>query len=312
MSMKEKLNVDLRAVTLKQLRAFSAVLRAGTNSGAAKELHVTPPAITLQMQLLEEAAGVPIVERTGEGVVATEAGQEFLSAITRMEVILSECAEGLEMLNGTGGGKVTVGIVSTAKYFAPRALAAFAKSHPKVDVRLQVGNRHETIESLRNFEFDFAIMGRPPKDFSVDHATIGDHPHIIIGPPDHPLVGQKNIPITKLADETFLLREMGSGTRMLMENLFAEAQVHPEIGMEMGSNETIKQAVMAGLGIALLSAHTVAPEIHEHRLAPLDVKSLPIMRQWSVVKREEKRLLPSALALWDFLATSGESYFPKP
>ncbi|MCW9033597.1 MAG: LysR family transcriptional regulator [Rhodospirillales bacterium] len=310
--MKEKLNVDLRAVTLKQLRAFAAVLREGTNSGAAKTLNVTPPAITLQMQLLEDAAGVPIVERTSEGVRATDAGKEFLSAITRIEVILSECAEGLETLNGVNGGRVTVGIVSTAKYFAPRALAAYAKTHPNVDIRLQVGNRHETIEALRNYELDFAIMGRPPKDFAVDHATIGDHPHIIIGPPDHPLVERNNIPIAKLADETFLLREQGSGTRMLMENLFTESKVSPRIGMEMGSNETIKQAVMAGLGVALLSAHTVAPEIHENRLAPLHVKSLPIMRQWFVVKRAEKRLLPSASTLWDFLATSGEEFFPHP
>jgi LysR family transcriptional regulator for metE and metH len=153
-------------------------------------------------------------------------------------------------------------------------------------------------------------MGRPPLDYAVEQAVIGDHPHIIVGPADHPLARRKRVALTDLADETFLLREQGSGTRGLMQRLFADAGLSPNLGMEIGSNETIKQAVIAGLGIALISAHTVSAEIADGRLAVLPVKGLPIVRQWFVVRPQDKRLLPAAQALWDFLAASGAAYLP--
>jgi DNA-binding transcriptional LysR family regulator len=308
--MKEKFKSDIPRITLKQLRALDATLRTGTISAAAQELSVTPPAVTMQMRLLEEAAGLPLVERTKSGLRPTDAGRIVLDAAHRCEAALEACGESLQALKGAGGGRVAVGVVSTAKYFAPRALAAFARAHPEVEMRLSVGNRSETIEALRNYELDFAVMGRPPDGFAVERAVVGDHPHIIVAPPDHPMAGRRNIAIKDLVNETFLLREEGSGTRLLMQRLFAEVGLDPNVGMEIGSNETIKQAVIAGLGVALLSAHTVASELRDGRLAQLDVEGLPVVRQWFVVRRRDKQLLPASQALWDFMATSGARYLP--
>lgn len=300
----------MRRVTLKQLRALEAVTRLGSISGAARTLHVTPPAVRLQLSLLEGAAGVPLLERTTRGQRVTAAGREFLAAIERIDAALAECGEALQALSGTDCGQVAVGVVSTAKYFAPRALAAFARAHPNIDVRLTVGNRQDMITALAGYDLDFAVMGRPPEDIKVEKAVIGDHPHIIIGPPDHPLVERTRLSLTDFAGDRFLLREPGSGTRLLMERLFAEAGLSPNLGMEMSSNETIKQAVIAGLGIALISAHTVSAETSDGRLAAFDVQGLPVVRQWFVVKREDKRVLPAARALWDFLADNGADYLP--
>lgn len=308
--MKEKLNTAMERVTLKQLRALDAVVRTGTITQAARELSVTPPAVSMQMRLLAETIGLPVVERTESGLRPTDAGRIVLDGVRRCESALAACGEALEEMKGAGGGRVVVGVVSTAKYFAPRALAAFAHAHPKIEMRLSVGNRGETIEALRGYELDFAVMGRPPDGFGVESAVIGDHPHIIVAPPDHPMARRRNIAFADLAGETFLLREDGSGTRALMQRLFDEAGLNPNLGMEIGSNETIKQAVIAGLGIAMISAHTVYAELQDGRLTELDVAGLPVIRQWFTVKLEKKSLLPAAQSFWDFLVKSGTKYLP--
>lgn len=300
----------MERVSLKQLRALVAAVRSGKASGAAEALNITPPAVSLQLRLLEQNAGLPVLERIHGELRPTQAGQELLAAAERIEIALADCGEALEALIDSGGGRVSVGVISTAKYFAPQALAAFAKTHPKVDIRLQVGNREETIAALHEHELDFAVMGRPPLDFAVEQAVIGDHPHIIVGPVDHPLARRRRLMLKDLADETFLLREQGSGTRGLMQRLFSDAGLSPNLGMEIGSNETIKQAVMAGLGIALISAHTVSAEIADGRLAVLPIAGLPIVRTWFVVRPQDKRLLPAGQALWDFFAASGADYLP--
>ncbi len=308
--MKEKLNHVLTNVSLRQLRALAALIRAGSTKGAAAALHVTPPAITLQLRQLEERIGMPLLERGPAGPVATEVGREILGAIRRIEAELSDCAEAIEALRGLDGGHVAIGVISTAKYFAPRVIAAFKKAHAGIDMRLVIGNRQEMIAGLATFDFDLAVMGRPPQDIEVEQAVIGDHPHVIIAPADHPLCRQRHIGLTALADENFLLRENGSGSRLLAEDLFAKAGLSPTIGMEIGSNETIKQAVMAGLGIALISAHTVAAEIENRRLAVLDVAGLPIVRQWFVVKHRAKRLSPAAARLWTFFSGAAKTFLP--
>ena len=310
--MKEKLKPDMRRVTLKHLRALSAVVRAGTVSGAAEALNVTPPAISLHMRHLQEAAGMPLVDRTSKGTQPTDAGRELLETANRIESALTECDAALRALQGVEGGHVSVGVISTAKYFAPRALAAFREAHAQVELRLSIGNRSETIAALRDYDLDFAVMGRPPDEFDVESAVIGDHPHIIIASPDHPLTSGGPYSIASLSEESFLPREEGSGTRLLMERLFARQGLQPKLGMQIASNETIKQAVMAKLGIALISAHTVATEIADGRLAIIDVAGLPVIRQWFVVRRTEKHLLPAAQALWDFLTTEGAAYLPTP
>jgi LysR family transcriptional regulator for metE and metH len=300
----------MRHVTLRQLRTFGEVLRCGNFSAAAQALHLTPPAVTLQMRLLEEAAGLPLLERSGARLEPTEAGQEVANAAQRIELAISDCADALASLRGLKGGRVSIGVVSTAKYFAPHALGAFARAFPSVEIRLEVGNRSTIVAALEANTLDLALTGRPPEHLEVDQAPIGAHPHVIVARPDHPHARRKRLPASMLAEETFLVREPGSGTRNLMERFLSESRVTPRIGMEMASNETIKQAVMAGLGIAFLSAHTVSAELADRRLVMLDIAGLPVVRQWFIVKLVRRRLLPAAQALRQFLIDEGEKFLP--
>ncbi len=309
--MKEKLSPLLQRITLRQLRALSAVDQAGTMAGAARILNITPPAINLQISLLEESTGMALFERSQKGMQLTSIGSSLLDAATQIESTLSEFGETLDALHGVDMGHVDVGIVSTAKYFAPHVLAGFLKLHPNVKIRLQVGNRGEMIAALEHFHLDFVIMGLPPAEPKIAKEFIADHPHIIIAPPDHPKVKSRKIQLKHLAQDTFLLREKTSGTHLLMQRLFDEAGLNPNLGLEIGSNETIKQSVMAGLGIALIAAHTVQVELQQERLIQLDVVGLPVIRQWYLAKLEKKRLLPAAQALWDYIANSAETFLPK-
>jgi LysR family transcriptional regulator for metE and metH len=215
------------------------------------------------------------------------------------------------MIAGKSAGRVSIGAVSTAKYFVPFAISGFSKAYPNVEVTLSIGNRQEIGTALRGYDLDIAIMGRPPVDIPMNVHLIGDHPHVIIAPTGHRLVRKARLPLMALADETFLTREPGSGTRGLMEQLFETAGVRPRIGMAMSSNETIKQAVIAGLGIAFISAHTVASELDERRLATLDIVGLPVVRQWFVLARKDKVLLPPAQAMIDFLGAQGAQFLPR-
>ena len=303
--------VLVRNVTLKHFRVLSAVTKMGSMAGAARRLNVTPPAITVQIQQLEQSVGLPLVERIGDKTTPTEAGEVILRAAHRIEALLAECGQEIAELKGIHGGRVSVGVVSTAKYFVPKALAAFRHMHPGVDVRLAVGNRQETIRGLRDLELDLAIMGRPPENLDLESAVLGDHPHIMVAAAGHPLAGSK-LTIADLSKETFFIREPGSGTRMLMERLFEQAGFDPIVGMEIGSNETIKQAVIAGLGITFISAHTVAVEIADGRLTMLDVKGLPMVREWFVVRIRDKAVMPAGQAMWTFFSTEGQQFLPQP
>lgn len=300
----------MRNATLKQLRALAAVVETGTVTAAAKKLNVTPPAVTMQVQQLEEHLGLPLLDRAGERFQPSAAGREVLAAIARIEQAMADCGAALDGMKGLKSGHVSVGLVSTAKYFVPNALGAFARLHPGIDIALVVGNREEMIAALRGDAIDLAIMGRPPLDIEVDKSPIGEHPHLIIAPAGHPLLGRR-IKASALANASFLSREPGSGTRGLMERFFQEAGIEPRIAMEIGSNETIKQAVMAGMGLAFISAHTIAAEVADGRLAMLDVEGLPEIRQWFVVKRSAKRLTPPAAALVEFLARRGPDFLPQ-
>jgi DNA-binding transcriptional LysR family regulator len=300
----------MKNVTLRQLRSLTALARAGSVTQAAEILHLTPPAVTLQLQALQQAAGMPLVERSPSGMVLTEAGLEVAAAARRVDAILAECEAALGDLSGNRRGAVAVGITSTAKYLAPRALGAFSRSHPGLDLRLSVGNRAETIAGLRDHSIDLAIMGQPPDELAVEATLIGPHPHVVVTQPDHPLAGRTRLSPVALEQELFLVREQGSGTRSLMQRFFADAGVAPRIGMELGSNETIKQAVVAGLGIAFLSAHTIELEVQTGRLAILDVVGLPAMRQWFVVHMADRRLTLAARALHVFLVEEGAQYLP--
>lgn len=308
--MKEKLSNRFRHITLKQLRGFDSVIETGSISAAAKQLHLTSPAVSLQIRELEKNVGIPLYERSKIGLKPTAGGQALLDLGKQIQASLIHCSDQLDELTGVDRGVVSVGVVSTARYYAPTVLAAFNKLYPEVKLQLQVGNREITINKLENMEIDFAITGLPPTHFEVRSEYIGKHPQIIIAPPDHEFADKQRIPLSSLKDQTFLLREPGSGTRSVADNLFSKNKFSPGAGVEFGSNETIKQAVMVGMGIALISAHTVAAELDARRLVALDVKGLPINRKWFVVKHKNKRLLPSSEALWNFFARSGKNYLP--
>jgi DNA-binding transcriptional LysR family regulator len=300
----------LRDLTIRQLRALAALSANGSVTAAANKLNLTQPAVTLQLRNLQDLAGLPLLQRTNDGMLLTGAGKEVLTLHERIEAAISACATSLDMMAGRTGGRVSIGAVSTAKYFVPFAIAAFSRLHPKIDITLSIGNREEIRQALRGYDLDFAIMGRPPPEVEVDTHLIGDHPHIIVAAKGHWLARDFGLAAVDLSHETFLTREPGSGTRMLMEQLFEASELKPAIGMEMSSNETIKQAVIAGLGIAFISAHTVASELEDGRLVALDVAGLPVVRQWFVVRRQDKVLLPPAQAMRDFLSAEGARFLP--
>jgi LysR family transcriptional regulator, low CO2-responsive transcriptional regulator len=301
----------VRELTIRQLRALATVAKARSVTAAAKQLHLTQPAVTLQLRNLQALAGLPLIQRTGDGMLLTDAGREVLTLGERVEAALADCETSLEMMAGKTAGRISIGAVSTSKYFVPFAIAGFSKLYPDIEVRLTIGNRQETSEALRGYELDFAIMGRPPMGIDMDVRLIGDHPHVIIAPTSHRLARKPRLKLADLAGETFLMREPGSGTRGLMENLFETAGVRPKIGMSMSSNETIKQAVIAGLGIAFISAHTVATELDERRLVTLDVAGLPVVRQWFALSRKDKVLMPPARAMLEFLGAEGAQFLPR-
>jgi len=301
----------LRELTIRQLRALAAVQKNRSVTSAAKQLHLTQPAVTLQLRNLQALAALPLIQRTGDGMLLTDAGREVLVLSERIEAAIADCATSLEMIAGKTAGRVSIGAVSTAKYFVPFMISGFSKLHPNVDVTLSIGNRQEIGTALHGYDLDLAIMGRPPADIDMSIHLIGDHPHVIIAPTAHRLARKARIALSDLANETFLTREPGSGTRGLMEQLFETAGIRPKIGLAMSSNETIKQAVIAGLGIAFISAHTVATELDERRLVTLDVDGLPVVRQWFVLSRRDKVLLPPAQAMLDFLSAKGAQFLPR-
>lgn len=308
--MKEKLSTRMRVITLRQLRGLIAIAEHGTISAAARHLNLTPPAVSLQLRELEKSAEIPLYERIEQRFEMTHAGHEVLSVAMRIESLLRECDQTLDALRGVDGGYISIGVVSTAKYFVPMVLAAFKKDYPKVKIHLQVGNRDSIVSSLENLELDFVISGRPPTSFEVESQCIGPHPQVIITAPDHPLAGGKKVSLKDLSNETFLLREPGSGIRGMADQLLADSGIDPQSASEFGSNETIKQAVIAGLGIALISSHTVAAEIQDNRLTTLNIDGLPEDRYWFVVRNTQKRLLPSSKALWDLFVESGAKFLP--
>ena len=291
----------MKHVTLRQLKVFESVARHLSFSRAAEELHLTQPAVSMQVKQLEEQAGLPLTEMVGKKVYLTEAGAEVARHARRIAQQLREADEALDAIKGVRGGRLAIGVISTAKYFAPRLLAEFRRRHPGIELHLSVNNRETVVRQLADNEIDLAIMGQPPQEFSTVAEGFADHPLAIVAAPDHPLVGQKKIVPAQLAEETFIIREPGSGTRATMERYFTDTGITPRHVMEMIGNETIKQAVMAGLGLSFISAHTIRLECEVGRIVKLPVAGTPIVRRWFVVHRAEKELLPVAETFRVFL-----------
>jgi len=297
-------------VSFRQLQVFAAAVRTGSFAGAAQQVGLTPAAVTLQLKELEAAAGVPLFERHGRRQTLTEAGEQMLLCARRVHDAIDDCSARLAEVKGLHRGRITIGAVSTAKYFVPRILAAFADRHPGIDIKVQIAVRETILAAFGEDALDLAIMGRPPDGLAVHTTVIGDHPYVIVGAPDTPHARVPRLDPRALDGETFLVREPSSGTRILMEQFLARAGVTPRIGMEITSNETIKQAVIAGLGLAFISAHTIAAEVEDGRLAVLPVDGLPVLRQWFVVRPARRTLPPAALALAEFAVATGPGFLP--
>jgi LysR family transcriptional regulator, low CO2-responsive transcriptional regulator len=297
--------MPLRHATLRQLKVFEAVARALSFSRAAAELHLTQPAVSMQVKSLEQQVGLPLFEQVGKKIFLTDAGRELYQRSHAVLHELQNAEEALDAMRGLSQGRLNIALVSTAKYFAPPLLARFLKMHPGVTLKLAVDNRAAVLAQLTDNAVDFAIMGRPPHDLDTVAEAFAPHPHVIIAPPDHPLADKRRIALERIATDTFILREPGSGTRGLLERLFADHKLPLNVSMEMASNESIKQAVLAGMGISLLSLHTIGLELASGKLIILDVVGLPIVRSWLVVHLAAKRLSPIAQALKAFLLTEG-------
>jgi DNA-binding transcriptional LysR family regulator len=295
----------MRNATLRQLRTFSEVARLQSYTAAAKALHLTQPAVSMQLRQLEQAAGLPLFEQIGRRVLPTEAGRELLRYAAGITALLREAEDAMKALQGAGGGELSLAVTSTAKYFAPQLLAEFRRSHPEARLRLAVSNREAVVRELTENTVDLAVMGRPPRGIETEAAPFASHPIGIIASPAHPLAGRKRLPLERLAEETFIIRERGSGTRAAMEHVFSERGFRARDTLEMSSNETIKQAVMAGMGVAFLSTHTIGLELRAGRLVLLAVSGLPVVRQWFVIHRRGKRLTPVAQAFKSFLLRHG-------
>ena len=301
----------MRNVTLRQMRVFAAVARNLSFTRAARELHLTQPAVSQQVKLLEEEVGLPLFEQIGRKVHLAPAGVELLHYTDQAMELLRQASESLAAMRGLKRGVLKLGAVSTAKYFAPSLLSAFTPAYPEVTIKFEVGNREEIIQQLAANEIDLVIMGRPPRELDTVAEPFAKHPLVIIASPTHPLAAKRRIRLNQLASEGFLIREEGSGTRASMERVFGEREVPFRVSMEVSSNETIKQAVMANMGISFISSHTVGLELAAGKLVILDVVGLPIIRDWYVIHLRDKVLAPIPAAFRTFLLEHGARTIQK-
>lgn len=291
----------MRHTTLRQLEVFEAIARLGSFTRAAEELHLTQPTVSMQIKKLTDAVGLPLFEQIGKKIYLTQAGralQEFSRQIfdhfTNFEMLLAD-------LKGLKQGGLRLAVITTAKYFIPRLLGPFCREYPGIDVSMKVSNRERILARLQDNEDDLYILGQPPEESDAVAESFLANPLIVLAPADHPLAGKKNIPLKRLAEEPFLLREAGSGTRKAMEQLFARHRLKINVRMELGSNEAIKQAVVGGLGLSVLSRHTLTLDAPTEQLAILDVQGFPIERHWYVAYPRGKQLSVVARTFLEFL-----------
>ncbi len=302
----------MRNLSFRQIETLHAIAEAGSLVQAAATLNMTPAALTARVRGLEETVALKLFDRTSAGMRLTKAGVAALEASRGVDRAMRDFVDAMRAISTGEGGRLSVGAVSTAKYFAPRLIAAFVATRPRLDLRFLIGNRDATVDSLRSGDVEIALAGRPPRDMSVETFPLGPHPYVLIASPAHRLARVMGLTRGDLAGEAFLFREIGSGTRSLFDDFIGDTRIRQvPMGMELGSNETIKQAVIAGLGIALISAHTIAAEVETGRLVTLDVEELPILRRWYVVNRTDRALSPAARAFRDFAVERGAGFLPS-
>ena len=298
-------------LTLRQLKVFESVARHLNYTRAAEELFLTQPAVSMQVKQLEESLGVALFEQLGKRIHLTEAGREVLGYARSVTQQLDELEGILNHIKGLSGGRLRISVATTANYFIPTLLGTFSRRYPEVTISLDVTNRGTLLRQLAENTVDLVIMGQPPAELDAEADAFMENPLVIVAPPDHPLARKKKISLERLQDEVFLVREPGSGTRIAMERFFAERGMRLKTGMEVGSNEAIKQSVQAGLGLGLLSRATIEQELTLKRLVVLDVADFPIMRHWYIVHRRGKRLSAVAAAFRQFMLEEAHALLHK-
>lgn len=305
--------MKLDGISLRQLRCLRAVTDSGSLTGAASLLGLTTPAIHSQLRGLEDLAGCPLVQRAEHGAFRpTPAGMALLLAESQVATALARAGREIGALQQGYVGSVVLGVVSTGKYFAPGLVARLLRLLPQIEVTLRIGNRDAILASLAGDDLDLVIMGRPPREPAVIADPIGPHPHIIIAAPDHPLAHADPVMPGDLLAQTFLSREEGSGTRILMTRFLDRiGEGATWRAVEMGTNETIKQAVIAGLGVALISQHTVTEELRSGRLIALRGIGLPIQRSWYLLRRADREMSAATARIRDETLAMRGSFLPQ-
>lgn len=295
-------------VTFRQLRVFAEVVRHGSVKRAAEALHLTPPAVSMQIKEVESQVGLPLFDRVGRQLSLSTAGEYFLVYARRLLGTLKEADDAMARFRGVESGLLTIGIVSSAKYFLPQLLAQFRAEHPAVEVRLRLGNREQLAALMQANEVDLSVMGRAPKEWPSRAEPFAMHPHVLVTAPNHPFAKAENVPAAALAREGFIVREPGSGTRAALEEFLTAHHLQPMFIMEIANDEAIKQAVMAGLGVSLVSLHTIGLEWRSGLIAAPHVEGLPLMRRWHLVNAAAKMLSPAAEAFRYFMLDRGEAH----
>lgn len=295
-------------ITLRQLKVFERVARRLSFTRAAEELYLTQPAVSMQIKQFEEMIGLPLFERLGKKIYLTRAGEELYRLSRTVSQRLEEAEQLVEELKGTEGGRLVVAVASTVHYFAIRLLADFCRRYPKVRVNFKVTNRKGLLQQLEDNEADIVLMGQPPDGQDLKAEAFMQNPLVIIAPPSHPLAGKKGIALNELTHETFIMREQGSGTRNSVERFFSERGVQINASMEMNTNGAVKQGVEEGLGLGIVSIHTVERELEDGRVVVLDAESFPIIRQWYIVYRSGKRLSTVAREFENFVRNEARRF----
>lgn len=301
----------LHKVTLRQLQIFLVAAETLSFQRAAESLHLTPPAVSMQMGRLGEELGAPLFEKHGRQLALTASGQTLLPYARRISQLLREASSAITELEGAAGLTLTVAMVSTSRNFGPQLVARFQAQHPEARVEIRIGNRREVIELLESDEAQLALMGRVPGRVEVEAVPFAEHPYVVIASPKHPLAGEHDIDPARLSEEVFLARESGSGTRIVMEHFFGDRGIGMPRLQEMSSNENIKQAVIANMGLAVISRHTLSLELDAGRLVELDVQGMPEMRSWRVVCLRGKALNGIGLKFWEFVESRGPGFMKE-
>jgi DNA-binding transcriptional LysR family regulator len=301
----------MKNATFRQLRVFNEVARHLSFARAAENLHLTPPAVTMQVKELESQVGMPLFERRGKQVSLTTTGEYMLVYARRILATVKDAEDAAARLKRAETGVLTIGFVSTAKYFLMCMLADFRNRHPGVDIRISIANRDQLVSMLQNSEVDIAVMGRPPKEMQTRAEPFAAHPHVFVAAMDHPLAQRDHLLVEDLRPYDFIVREKGAGTRAAMEKFFEDTYVTPRMKFELQSNETIKQAVMAGLGLGFLSMHTIGLELEQNLIRMLDVEGAPVVRAWNVVHMQAKMLSPAAESFRYFMLEEAEGFLAQ-